>query len=147
MKFLNRRFSPENRKSQASLEYLMVASVALLMLVPIMMSGWESTAELNNNINFQKARNAVSQIADAAKTVYFQGTPSAITINVVFPDNIILSNASGKEIYFKMRSKNITADVVEFLDFNVTGNLSTAPGLHEIYLEALPNVVNITQKS
>ncbi len=135
------------RKSQAALEYLMVVSIALMMLVPVVLEGWQSAAQLGTNINFQKARSAASQIADAAKTVYFQGVPSAMTINVVFPENIILTNVSGKELYFKMKVKDSSTDVVEFFDFNVTGNLSNVSGMHEIYLEALPNVVNITQKS
>ncbi len=147
MAFSNNNPDSRNRKSQAGLEYLIVASMALLMLVPIMLGGWEATSDLNSNINFQKARNAVSQISDAAKTVYFQGAPSAMTITVVFPENIIFSNVSGKELYFRMRFKGTTVDIVEFFDFNVTGNLSNISGMHKIYLEALPDVVNITQKS
>ncbi len=147
MKFSKTDSSHSSGKSQAALEYLMVASIALLMLVPVIINGWESTAQLNSNINFQKARSAVSQIADAAKTVYFQGAPSAMTINVVFPENIVSSNVSGTEIYFRMKYKDGSTDVVEFLEFNVTGNLSNSQGMHEIYLEALPDAVNITQKS
>ncbi|VVB59957.1 Uncharacterised protein [uncultured archaeon] len=148
MKFLKKDCTNSpGQKSQAALEYMMVASIALLMLVPVVLDGWQSTAQLGTNINFQKARSAASQMADAAKTVYFQGTPSVMTINVAFPENIILANVSGKELYFKMKIKDSSTDIVEFFDFNVTGNLSNVSGMHEIYLEALPNVVNITQVS
>lgn len=136
-----------SRKSQTGLEYLMVASIALLMLVPIMIEGWRSTTQLDDNINIQKAQEAVSQMSDAAKTVYYQGSPSAMTIYVDFPKDIILSNVSGKEIYLKMKFRESSTDIVDFLDFNVTGNISNTPGMHKIYLEALPNVINITQKS
>ncbi|MBU4245985.1 MAG: hypothetical protein ABIF85_04050 [Nanoarchaeota archaeon] len=135
-----------SRKAQSALEYLIVASIALLMLVPIIIEGWNSTAQLNNNINLQKARNTVSQISDAAKTVYFQGDSSAMTIYVTFPENIIFSNVSGNEIYLRMKTRDSTTDVVEFLEFNVMGNISNISGMHKIYLEALPNAVNITHK-
>ncbi len=148
MKFLKKwNRTSRSRKSQTGLEYLMVASIALLMLVPIMIEGWRATTQLDNSINIQKAQDAVSQISDAAKTVYFQGAPSAMTINVDFPKDIILSNVSGKEIYLRMKLKESSTDVVDFLDFNVTGNISNISGIHEIYLEALPNVINITQRS
>lgn len=143
----NRNTESRSRKAQTALEYLIVASIALLMLVPIVIEGWNSTAQLSNNINIQKARNAVSQISDAAKTVYFQGAPSAMTINVNFPENVVFSNVSGSEIYLRMKTKDSTTDVVEFLEFNVTGNISNISGIHEIYVEALPNAVNITKKS
>ncbi len=139
--------NPRRCKSQTALEYMMVASIALLMLIPIIIDGWKSTAQLENNINIQLAQDAISQISDAAKTVYFQGAPSSITIRVNFPEKIILANTSGKEIYFRMKYKDSSTDIVGFLDFNVTGNISNISGVHEIYLEALPNVVNITQKS
>ena len=126
---------------------MIVASIALLMLVPTILIGWDSTAQLGTNINLQKARNAVSQISGAAKTVYYQGNPSAMTISVTFPENVIESNVSGKEIFFRMKNGDKSTDIVEFLDFNVTGNLSTASGMHDIYLEAMPTYVNITQKS
>lgn len=141
-----RNAGSKSRKAQTALEYLIVASIALMMLIPIVIEGWNSTAQLNNNLNLQKARNVVSQISDAAKTVYFQGTPSAMTIKVDFPENIILSNISGTEIYLRMKTKDSTTDIVEFLDFNITGSISNISGTHEIYLEALPNAVNITKK-
>lgn len=144
LKFLDRK--SRRCKSQTGLEYLMVASIAFLMLVPIIIEGWKSTVQIESNINIQKARDAVSQIADAAKTVYFQGSPSAMTIMINFPQDIILSSVSGKEIYLRMEFKDSSTDVVEFLDFNVTGNISNISGMHEIYLEALPNAVNITHK-
>lgn len=140
------------KKAQAALEYMIVASIALLMLVPTIMSGWESTAQLGSSVNLQKARNAATQMSDAAKTVYYQGAPSAMTISVAFPENIIMTNATGREIFFRMKSNGKNVDVVEFLDFNVTGSLSNSSGIHEIYLEALPYAagqqysVNITQK-
>lgn len=143
----NRNTESRSRKAQTALEYLIVASVALLMLVPIVIEGWNSTAQLSNNINLQKARNTVSQISDAAKTVYFQGAPSVMTIEVNFPENVVFSNVSGSEIYLRVKTHDSTTDVVEFLDFNVTGNISNISGMHEIYLEALPNAVNITHKS
>jgi len=141
-----RNASSVSRKAQSALEYLIVASIALLMLIPIVIEGWNSTAQLNNNLNLQKARNAVSQISDAAKTVYFQGAPSAMTIKVDLPENIVLSNISEKEIYLRVKTKGTTTDVVEFLDFNVTGDISNISGTYDIYLEALPNAVNITRK-
>ena len=148
MKFLKKGDkATRSRKSQTGLEYLIVASIALLMLVPIMIEGWMSTAELDSNINIQKAQDAVTRISDAAKTVYYQGAPSAMTIRVDFPKDIILSNVSGKEIYLRMKFKGSSTDIVDFLDFNVTGNISNISGVHEIYLEALPNVINITKKS
>lgn len=140
------------KKAQAALEYMIVASIALLMLVPTIMNGWDSTAQLGTSVNFQKARTAVTQMSDAAKTVYYQGAPAAMTISVAFPENIIITNVSGKEIFFRMKLKGESMDVAEFLDFNVTGSLSNSSGIHEIYLEALPYAanqqysVNITQR-
>jgi len=69
-----------------------------------------------------------------------------MTIEVNFPENVVFSNVSGSEIYLRVKTKDSTTDVVEFLEFNVTGNISNISGIHEIYLEALPNAVNITHK-
>lgn len=132
-------------KAQAALEYFLIMCIAILVLAPIIINGWTYIGDFAASINFNKAHDSIKQIADAAKIVYFQGEPSAITITVSFPSNIVMSNVSGQEIYFRMPYKGGYTDVVEFLDFNVTGNISTESGEHDVYLEVNDNVVNITR--
>ena len=133
------------RLAQAALEYMVVVGIALLVLTPIALEGMQSVDEFKKDMNVLKAHDALAQVADAAKIVYFQGPPSTMTIRVIYPDKIVLSNASGTEAYFRIDTGGATTDIVEFFDFNVTGNISGGAGERTIYIEALPNAVNITR--
>lgn len=132
------------RSAQAALEYLIVVGIALLLLTPITLRGFQSAGDLDRSLNLLVARNALNQISDGAKIVYFQGPPSAMTLKVVFPDRIVYSDVSGKESYFRIGMGAQTTDVAAFFDFPVTGNISGSAGERTVYIEALDNAVNIT---
>lgn len=138
-------------KSQAALEYMIVVGLAFLILAPIALEGWKSADGFSRDLNILNAKNALDQISDAAKIVYFQGPPSTMTIKVTYPDRIIASNVSGREAYFRMAVAGSPTDIVALFDFNVTGDISGGPGERTIYIEAVHNdsidydFVNITR--
>jgi len=138
-------------KAQAALEYMIVTGLALLVLAPIALSGIESADKFSRDLNHARAKDALNQISDAAKAVYFQGPPSAMTIEVIYPNNIVYSDVSNHEAYFGIDVGGATSDAVVSFDFDVAGNISGGAGVRTIYIEAVHNeslnynYINITK--
>ena len=137
-------------KAQASTEYFLVVAIALLLLSPIFVKGVAKLQEVQTNQNLVLVDTALSNIADVAKLVYAQKPPSRFTLQVKLPKNIKEAKVENNYIAIVMPSatgRNTT--FVRSFDFNVTGNLPTQEGLHNIRVEAIyvngSTWVNITE--
>ncbi len=134
------------RKAQAALEYMITVSIALLILTPFLLRGYDAMTGLGQNSNILLAKNSLDKVSEAAKIVYSQGPPAKMTVKAQFPHNLLASNVSQKELSLSVRKFSSSTDIVAFLDFNVTGSLPyDSGGMHTIVVEALQDgTVNVT---
>ena len=138
------------RKSQASMEYLLVAGMITLVILPSIYIFYSYSHRSNEEIAQGQVNRFGTQIIDAAEKVYYLGGPSKTTLDLTMPKGIrnmeiwcnqelVFFLADGSEIAFKSRvniTTNITADDASGKRcYNFTKK-DYSPGLKSVIVEA-----------
>ena len=121
-------------KAQASIEYLMIVGVLLLIVIPIF---YYSSNRVNANIKLEQVDDAVKNLVNAANDVYSLGPGAKKYITITVPDGIKNITIDGKDIIFNL---GIFGDVsVIHLSAipNVTGYILSSKGTYIIPVETL----------
>ncbi len=135
------------RRSQVSMEYMLVVGFTLLLIVPILVLYGREKEAINNQVSMRQAENIARKIADSAETVYYIGKPAKTTLKVYMPQRVHSATVANNEIYFTINYGKLLADTpAAYCSVNVTGNISTKPGIQYIEIAADDNVVNITTR-
>jgi len=138
--------------AQISMEYMMVVAFTLIMVIPMLAIYGMERQGINDSINTKQAENIARKIVDSAETVFFLGKPAKTTLKVYIPNNIDSVEINDYEVVFKVKivaasGGFIINDIVGSSQVNMTGNITSDPGLHFIEIAADDNVVNITTKN
>ncbi|HLC39886.1 MAG TPA: hypothetical protein VJJ76_03320 [archaeon] len=119
-------------KAQAALEYLMITSIALAVIIPVF---YYSFFYSSGSVNYSQALDAVNAIGKGADYVYSLGVGSRTRILVSIPSNVINYTISTKAITYQIRSSSgATSSITAFTKANITGTLPTNPGNYYISL-------------
>lgn len=119
-------------RGQAALEYLMIASIALAVTIPVF---YYSFFYSSDSISFSQTQDAVNAIAKGADFVYSLGVGSKTRVLVTIPNNVIIYNVSNNAITYTVRSPSGSrSTVTAFTKANVTGTLPTNAGNYYISL-------------
>ena len=127
-------------KSQVSLEYLIVASIAIFLIATIF---YYSLLYSSESVIFSQAQDVVNTISSTADNVYSLGTGSTQRIIVFIPQNIISSNVKDNHISLKLKSSSGENDIFAFTKAKVYGNLTSVSGYHYIQINKTESGVNI----
>ncbi len=134
-----------NKKAQVAIEYLIVVTIALLLLSPLIITSQKSISDLNREIANLKAFNALYKIKEASDIVYSQGPPSKMTIYVSLPLQTRDIFASNNMLIIELGPQDMITHILVNMDYNVTVNGTPNPrGMQKVTLEAKENYVNIT---
>jgi uncharacterized protein (UPF0333 family) len=138
-----------NKKAQISMEYLLVAGFAFLSIVPIIIIFFTQSQNFNQDVTLAQADKVMSEIIDAADTVFYQGAPSTTTIRVSIPnyvDDVVIDGSQSITFVIKKTSGPDTFNATSRAAIaNLTGGLDFAAGLHTLRIQALNDTfVNIT---
>ncbi len=131
-------------KSQVSIEYMLVMGFAALITIPLVMIYYSYSSDTSESVSSTQAMQVARKIVDASESVYYLGKPSQTTLKLNFPDKIQSINVSGKEIVFKIKTRNGIAEIVQVASVNMSGTLSKSQGLHVITVKADDGFVQIT---
>lgn len=133
------------KKSQASLEYLIVFSLAFVLLLPMIYLFYEYSMQFSQQINTNAVAVIGNDIINAAESVFYMGRGSRLTLEVTMPDGV--KNIS---ILYNW-DKNINEFVFELFDstqmaffsnVNINGTFdktAISQGLKNIRVEAVNN--------
>lgn len=136
------------KKSQVSMEFLVVFSFVFLMILPLILIYFDQLFNLQDKISENQIRNIAIKIVDKAESVYFMGEPSQLTLSVYFPENIVSVNISNNSLFFNYLTKeNVLHSIYYSTKINLTGNLSAKSGIHKILIKSENGVVHISEKS
>lgn len=127
-------------KSQVSLEYLLVASIAIFLIATIF---YYSLLYSSESVIFSQAQDVVNTISSTADNVYSLGTGSTQRILVFIPQNIISTKVKDNLISLKLKSSSGENDVFAFTKAKVYGNLTSSSGYHYIQINNTESGVNI----
>ena len=131
-------------KSQVSVEYMLIIGFATLMTIPLLIIYYSYSFSSSESVALNQALQIARRIVDSSETVYYLGSPSQTTLKFNFPDGIAATNISGREVVFKMETRNGLTDVVQVSSINITGNLPTSQGVHIITIKAELGYVQVT---
>ena len=135
-------------KAQASMEYLLVAGLIILIILPSIYVFYSYSHRSNEEIRQSQLNNIGRGIVDVAEKVYYLGGPSKTTLDATMPDGIkgmeiwcnqelVFFLADGSEISFKSMV-NITTEIPNYdgrCCYNFTKK-DYSPGLKHITVEA-----------
>ncbi|MEM4397133.1 MAG: hypothetical protein QW757_00745 [Candidatus Woesearchaeota archaeon] len=135
------------KKSQISMEFLVIFGFVFLMIIPLILIYYDQLFYIKDEISENQIRNIMIKIADKSESIYFLGEPSQTTINVYFPENIEYINFTKNALIFNYRtSKNLLHSIYYPLSINITGNVSTKPGIKKIVIKNENNSIILNEK-
>ena len=110
------------RRSQASVEYLIIMGIALFLLVPIITLFYNTTLNTQISASSKEIKLAGTEIISTAEKVYYQGTKSRIKLRLDFPDNLKQVNASdgNRSLVFSADINGLDTDFVFFSNVPIT---------------------------
>ncbi len=124
------------KKAQVAMEYMIVIGFVMAISIPTIYIFYNYAKRSQYNIVLSQADDAVEKIAEAVDTMSYYDEPSKIVIKVVFPENVVMANATQNEIYLRIQTYHGLNDVTKFVQTNVTGSIGTWPGVHMITVES-----------
>ena len=128
-------------KAQISLEYLLVASIAIAVISALFYYGMIYSSETTT---FYQAQDTVSSIAKAVDVVYALGPGSSTQISVIIPENVVESSVGNNTILLKVESSAGINDVIAVTKANVTGEIPITPGRYFLTLNMTGAEVEIS---
>lgn len=135
---------------QSGLEYMVIVIIAVILVMPLVFMGNTQLSDARSSTNQMQAKQALNDIGAAVESVFAQGEPAKITLNVRFPDHINETSVGSNEIMVRIYAYGGTTDVVKKFDFNVTGFLPSDDGYYDITIMAVKITgvtwVNITSQ-
>lgn len=131
-------------KSQVSVEYMLILGFATLMVLPLLLIYYTYISDTSDSVATSQALQIARNLVDSSESVYYLGKPSQTTLKVNFPDRIHSTNASGREIVFKIKTKSGVTDIVQVSSVNISGSLPITQGIHVITVKAEDGYVQIT---
>jgi len=122
--------------AQASMEYLIVVGFLLIIITPLIIIFYQHTATTNDQITTSQADKIVKKIVDNAESVYYLGEPSKTRIKIYMPNNIEQIILQDYEVVFKVKTNSGISDIEHTSNVNISGSVSTTPGIHYISIES-----------
>jgi uncharacterized protein (UPF0333 family) len=133
--------SHAKNRAQASIEYLAIFAIAVIILVPMVYMFQRYTLQSAEAIQQSKLRNIGGDIVNTAETVYYMGYPARLTIQEDLPPGITGMNlttdwSKNTNIFSFYLSEN--RELPYFCGVNINASFtpsSYSPGLKDIVFE------------
>jgi uncharacterized protein (UPF0333 family) len=127
------------KKSQVSMEFLMVMTIIFLMVLPLIIIYLTQSESIQQQITSKQAYKAAQKIRDAADEIYYSGYPSKQTINIYIPDRLTGIGFFQNYINFTFQSGQFDQNIILNSVANLTGNMTAYAGVHIVTIQALPD--------
>lgn len=133
------------QKSQASLEYVILVGILLVMLIPLIYFSFEKTSE---NVKLTLAEDVVKSLAKAADDVYALSPGTKKQVIVTVPSGVKGSLINSSEISLTLSIFGQTTDIMSVTKATVIGYIPVEKGTYRIPVELLDSgVVQIGEGS
>ena len=134
------------QKSQISIEYMAIIGFITVVTIPLIYIYYTHIYSSTESVASEQSIQIARKIGDAAEEIYYLGKPSQTTIKLSFPDNIVSTNLSNREVLFRMRTRSGVSDVVYVTAVNMSGSLPSSPGIHTLTIKAEEGFVQVSSK-
>ncbi len=129
----------KERKSQASLEFLSVVGIGMLIILPIIYLSASYKSDISDTRAVIMIKDALKELKTQGYIVYSQGEGSRKTTYVVFPSNIMqVSIESNRFFVIRAKMSYGVEDFFEEFPFNITStSLPTTYGKYQVVITSL----------
>ena len=134
----------KSRPGQVGIEYLILVGFLVAAVIPIIYYATQQSYITKDQLISSQMEKIAQEIENACNLVFSYGNNSKLTLKLYFPDGIKSIKISGKQVEFVYYTSNGEAFVYSYPLVNLSGNISTLPGLHEIKIVNKGNYVEIS---
>ncbi len=92
------------KSAQISLEYLIVVSFVVFVVIAIMGIAIFYTSSSRDRIKINQLQNFANKIINSAESVYFAGEPSKVTITAFLPEGVTAFEINSNNLVFSIRT-------------------------------------------
>ncbi len=131
-------------RAQAAMEYMVMLGFAIAIILPLWFYVNSSVGSAKGDLDTTYAKVAVGKLKGAADSVYVQGPPAQIYVDLEMPDNIASASVSGREIVLTVNTRGGESEIYEVTLGALQGALPARPGLVRVLVKAEADFVNIT---
>ncbi|MBI2675303.1 MAG: hypothetical protein HYX24_02505 [Candidatus Aenigmarchaeota archaeon] len=131
-------------KGQAATEMLAIVALVLAFLIPVWYYVSTLQASTAAELTQSYAESAVSRLAKAADSVFSQGKPAKIRMDVYIPKGVENISINGRNIIVALRTGQSISNFSETSISPLNGSLPTREGTYKVSVEAFDNVVQIS---
>ena len=129
-----------SNKSQAAVEYLMIAGIAFLITVPMMYILYQYTSEMSSDVAQSKVGKVGTDIINTAEQIFYLGEPSRTTLRFDMPEGVHdIYVAGDRTIVFVLGDVYSKNEVTIFSNVDIVSYLiprDFAKGRHNFRIEA-----------
>ena len=133
-------------KSQSSFEMLLIFMIAITILVPVVIYVSIVQTEYSDSYKISTGQNVVNRLAEAADTIFLQGSGTRISLTLQFPDSISSTSIGNGEISIKITTSGGEKEVYQTTKEPVSGTLPNKSGVFKIRIENKGDFVQISQE-
>lgn len=148
MKFLYNNASKniilECMKAQVAVEYIIIISLAFVILIPLIVNVNELLRGYNEDTRISLAKNTVKKLGESADWVYSQGKPAKMSLEIYIPEGITEVSLDNNTILFKIKTSAGVSDVYYETVAPLSGSIPTTNGYYLVCLAAYDDYVNIS---
>ena len=134
------------RRGQASIEYISLVALVLVLSVPMLMIFYEKSAETKSTINFNQAQQIAQKIADNAESIYYLGENAKTTLRITMPENVVGIAIGNREVTLNLTDQGRISEIDASVPVNITGNISYYQGPHRIVIESRGSYVEVSEE-
>ena len=132
-------------RAQVSFEYMMVFGLAIAFAIPVWIYASSFQLSAGEELSLSYAKNAVTQVTNAADLVYTQGPPAKVRLSIYIPSGVEEASITGKEVNLRVASSGNYSDIFSFSTANLSGTFPEAEGMHWISVESKGVYVQISE--
>jgi len=133
-------------KAQISMEYLLIMGFVVAAFIPLTMIFYVYTQGSTQEIAAEQLSQIAKDVVDAAESVYYQGTPSQVSMRVYMPSQLQSVTLDGKNIILEYQTPQGLAEVIETSAVNISGSLPATKGTYTLTIKAWDEYVNVSYR-
>ncbi len=135
------------KKAQISVEYLIIISFVVLLLLTTLGLGLFYSAEIKDKIKFSQLERFAKKITTSAESVFYSGETSKLTFTAYLPEGIqsIQIMDAEKIILFNVSTQSGATIIAYSSNVPISGAISPSPGLKRVVVVAEANAAIISE--
>jgi hypothetical protein len=124
------------KKSQVSIEYLIIIGFVSVVLVLILAVAFFYSGGIKDRIKITQVNNFANKIISTAESIYYYGEPSKTTISVYLPEGVENIEISGDELIISTRVSSGLEKTSFSSKVPIDGTITTVSGIKRIVIYA-----------